>query len=340
MKIKILCLLLGLGAVALVADRLGLGPYRPRFPVTSGGHREPPSVLTREQSNLMADIYAIGVHRDRSQIAKVRAALQEDHPAIVKVALKALGRLGATEAVEDIHALQRRLTANSEIQPVAALALARIEAERTVSLASDRERLQKKVGRFLGVAAVSVNQIHKGASWYASERQAGRYDGPPPFEVRVLRGAAEIAEEAYQKGVQDAFTVAGLDFSRDYPAQLKVKLSQMSRQQRIEWLVESLSQKRVLRAENYYDLQALADEGESASKAIIAKLREMKAHRDQYPHHIGFSALFDTLIAIGDPNTVPVVRSFSKDGDAWVGYYADQALGYLEKNWRKVWADL
>ncbi|MEM2356141.1 MAG: HEAT repeat domain-containing protein [Candidatus Bathyarchaeia archaeon] len=332
---KILWLVLGLGIV-FVAHHLGFGPYRPRFPVKVGASTEPPSVLTREQDNLLADIRAIGLRRDHSQIVKVRAALKEEHPFILITALLALGRLGATESVEDIRALQKRLQDDSHIQSFAALALARIQAESAVPQTVNQEQLRQKIKHFLTAADLSVRQIYKGASWYIAQWQAGRYRDLAPFEVQALRQIAEITSEAYEKGVQDAFTVVGLDFSRDHAAQLKAQLGQMSREQRVQWLVDLLSKKRVGRWEEEYEVQALADEGLFASKAIITKLREMRTHRTQYPYNASFALLFRALICIGDTDSIPVVRSFLNDSDRWVRYYAEQTLRHLEQGWRVV----
>jgi HEAT repeat protein len=330
---KILWLVLGLGAVVFVAARLGFGPYRPRFPIKARVSREPYSVLTREQSNFMAEVRAIGLRRDRSQIAKVLKALKEEHPLIVITAILALARLETPEAIKDLVALQSQLPENSELQPFIALALARIEAGHAFPEVKDERQLQAKMRHFLKVAKVSPSQIHKGALWYTEQCRKRLYSRWAPFEVQVLRQAAEMAGEAYQNGILNAFKVTGLDFSLDYASQLKAKLGQMSREHRIQWLVDSLSKKQVGRWEEDYEIQALADEGLVASKAIIAKLQEMRTHRTQYRYHAGFALLFRTLACIGDHDSIPVVKSFLNDSDSWVRYYAKQALRYLEQRW-------
>jgi hypothetical protein len=187
--------------------------------------------------------------------------------------------------------------------------------------------------RFLQAAKVSVSQIHKGALWYTEQLKVKRY-GRAPFEVQVLRQAAEIAVDAYQRGVKDAFKIVGLNFSLDYVAQLKVRLAQMSKEQRISWLVDILSKKQVARMEEDYLMQALADEGEEASKAIIAKLKEIKLNRDKY-HYVSFMLLFRTLTCIGDPDAIPVIQSFSNEPD-WLGYYAEQAIKIMKEGRRTV----
>lgn len=97
-----------------------------------------------------------------------------------------------------------------------------------------------------------------------------------------------------------------------------------------------MSKKQVGRWEEDYEIQALADEELVASKAIIAKLQEMRTHRTQYRYHAGFALLFRTLACIGDHDSIPVVKSFLNDSDSWVRYYAKQALRYLEQRWRIV----
>jgi|GEM_PF-1189022 len=333
---RILWVVLGIGAIVLVADHLGLGPYRPRFSLTTGISGTPYPVLTPEQASLMADIRAIGLRRDRSQIAKVLEALEEEHPLVIITALLTLGRLEVPEVKENLLALQTRLPENSEIQPFIALALARIEAGQAIPQVRDESSLRAKVRHFLRAAKVSPTQVHKGALWYVKQLQQKRYPRWAPFEVQVLRQVAEMAGEAYQNGILNAFKVTGLDFSLDYASQLKAKLGQMSREQRIQWLVDSLSKKQVGRWEEEYEIQALADEGLVASKAIISKLKEMSTYRAQYRNHVGFALLFRTLTCIGDPDSIPIVKSFLNDRDGWVRYYAEQALKYLEQGWRVV----
>ncbi len=194
----------------------------------------------------------------------------------------------------------------------------------------------RKVGAFMKAAKVSLPQVHKGALWYGEQLRLRRYSRWAPFEVQVMRQVAEMAGEAYGMGVSDAFTVVGMNFSLDHAAQLKVRLGQMGREERIRWLVDSLSKKRVGRWEEDYEMQALADEGMAASKVIIAKLQEMRMRRADYSHHTGFALLFRTLTSIGDPNAVSVIMSFLNDDNDWVRYYAKQSLGYLEQGWRVV----
>jgi len=332
MKKKLLWIIGGTAVIIIIANQLDIGPYRPRFPIAQRTG-VPYPYMTVEEENLFAEIRDIGIKRDLSRIDKVRHALLENHPAILIAASLALGRLGTKEAIDDLHALQARLASGSEVQPFIALALARIEAERDYPNVTDENQLQRKMKRFLQAAKVSVSQIHKGALWYTEQLKVKRY-GRAPFEVQVLRQAAEIAVDAYQRGVKDAFKIVGLNFSLDYVAQLKVRLAQMSKEQRISWLVDILSKKRVARMEEDYLMQALADEGEEASKAIIAKLKEMKLNRDKY-HYVGFMLLFRTLTCIGDPDAIPVIQSFSNEPD-WLSYYAEQAIKIMKEGRRTV----
>lgn len=292
-----------------------------------------PPLITQKEENLLAEIHEIGLQRDKSQIDKVRNALKENHPALLISALLALGRLGAKESIEDIYALRVRMASGSEVQPFIALALARIEAERAFPQVTNGEQLKLKVQRLLQAGQVSVSQVHKGALRYTEQLKARRY-GWAPFEVQILRQAAEIAADAYQRGVKDAFNIVKLNFSLDRVAQLKVQLGQMSKEQRIRWLVNVLSIKQVARMEDNYLMQALADEGEAASKVILAKLKEMEKNRDKY-HHIGFMLLFRTLTCIGDPDAIPIVQSFASE-PGWLGYYAEQALKIMKEGRRTV----
>lgn len=294
--------------------------------------------MTREQSNLVADLRIIGLSKDKSKLEKVIASLNEDHPFIIISALLALSRLGAEEAIDEINLLETRLPDNSELQPFIALALARIEAEKDFSQVTDRNQLRAKVKHFLQAAKVSTPQIYKGASWCAEQLRAKLYPRWAPFEVQVLRHIAEMTGEAYQKGVKDAFSAVGMNFSVDYVARLKAKLAQMNQRQRVQWLVDLLSKKQFRGWKENYEMQALADEGDIAKETIIAKLWEMQRNRDLYPYHIGFASLFRTLVAIGNREAVPVIRSFLNDQDKWVRYYAEHAHRFLLRGHRIVWA--
>lgn len=334
---KFVMVLLGIIVVMLIADRLGFGPNRPRFPVGEW-EEEPYSVLTREQSNFIADIRIIGLSKDKRQVGKVLAALTEDHPLIIISALLALGRLGAVEAIDEVHLLQTRVQENSELQLFTTLALARIEAERSFPQVDNKDQLRMKIRKFLQAAGVSPSQIRKASSWYAELLRAKLYPRWAPFEVQVLRHIAEMTGEAYQRGIKEAFSATGMDFSVDYVARLKAGLAQMNRQQRVQWLVDSLSKKQFGRREENYEMQALADEGDIAKEAIIVKLKEMQRDRASYPYHIGFALLFDVLVTIGDREALPIIRSFLNDRNKWVRYYSERAHGFLSEGRRVVWA--
>ncbi|MCS7192883.1 MAG: hypothetical protein NZ937_07880 [Armatimonadetes bacterium] len=286
------------------------------------------------ECTLMAEIRTIGLRRDKSQFEKVRAALWERHPGIVITAIMALGRLGVKEAEEELRALQ---TLIPEYSSFIQLALARLKTENAFPDISNNWQFCQKIAYFLKILNKSENQINQIASKYAENLQKlpTSLIGTP-IEVQALRQIAEMATEAYAKGIHNAFASLKLDFSLDPVAQLKVKLGQMSSKERIRWLVDLLSRKKVLRWQENYEMQALADEGKEAVEAIIAKLKEMAIKRQDYPAHAGFAALFRTLVSIGDHKAIPVIETFLNDNNEWVRYYAQQALGDLKQGRRVV----
>lgn len=285
------------------------------------------------ECTLMAEIRAIGIRRDKSQIEKVIAALWERHPGVVITAILALGRLGVKEAEEELQNLQ---TLVPEYSGFIQLALARLQAENAFPTVSNDQQFRQKVTYFLKTLNKSENQINQIALKYAKGLQKMPSSLiATPIEVQALRQIAEMASEAYAKGVRNAFTSLKLDFSLDPVAQLKMKLGQMPKKERIKWLVDLLSRKKVLSWQENYEMQALADEGQEAVEVIITKLKEMMTKRQDYPAHAGFAALFRTLAAIGDHRVIPVIETFLNDSNEWVQYYAQQALKDLRQG-RKV----
>ncbi len=305
---------------------------RPQPAFASHGTPAPP--LTREEADLLVAVREVGLKRDRTQLPLVRRALKESHPFLLTAAVLAAGRLGDTESLPAMEAIAQRRIETREGE-VAKAALAYVKAESAVGRANSAAAFSRKVNHFLSAAGLSAARIRGAAQAYAAQKKAGGH-GPMPFELHALRCAADLVMEASEAGVSNAASLSGLDFSLDYPAQLKVKLAPMSHQERIAWLVELLSKKKAGRWQEDYEMQALADEGLAASQAIIAKLQEMKAHRDQYPYHPGFVLLFRTLTCLNDPDAIPAVRSFLNDDDRWVRHYAQQALGRLEGGVRVV----
>jgi hypothetical protein len=153
------------------------------------------------------------------------------------------------------------------------------------------------------------------------------------LEVYALRQVAECAAEGCEAGVVSAAAIAGMDFSLDYAAQLKVSLAPMSKKERIDWLIESIAHKKVIKGEDYYEVRALADEGTEAVEPILAKLRTVKTDREDYVYP-GISTLFNVLVCIGDKRAIPIIRSFVGDKDDWLDYYARQQIQRLETGFR------
>lgn len=300
----------------------------------TASHGKPPPPLTQEQADLLVTVREAGLKRDRSKLSFVRKALKESHPFLLTAAVLAAGRLGDTESIPAIEAIAQRHVETREGE-VAKAALAYVKAESAVGRVNSAATFLRKVNHFMSAAGLSAARIRGAAQTYAGLKKSGEH-APVPFELHGLWCVADFVMEAFEAEVPNAAALTELDFSLDYPAQLKVKLALMNHQERIAWLIESLSKKRAGRWQEDYEMQALADEGLNASKAVIAKLREMRTHRNQYPHHTGFVLLFRTLTCLNDPDAIPAVRSFLNDDDRRVRHYAQQALGRLEGGVRIV----
>jgi hypothetical protein len=207
----------------------------------------------------------------------------------------------------------------------------RIKTENAVGRVTSGESLSRKVSHFLSTTKLSKTRIEEAAGAFHARGGAGEQQ--TPFEVYALRQMADFVAEGCEAGVPNAASVAGMNFSLDHATQLKVRLAPMSKKQRIDWLIESIARKKVIRGEDYYEVRALADEGTEAVEPILAKLRTLKSNREGYTY-TGISTLFEPLACIGDKRAIPVVQSFVGDSDKWLNHYARQQLERLEAGYR------
>ncbi len=283
-----------------------------------------------KQADLIAAVREAGLKRDRTKLPLVRQALKEWHPDVLTTALLAAGRLGDSEAVDQISSIAT-VHLGDTVGYLADVVLARIQTEKAVGRATSDAAVSRKVNHFLSTARLSKTRIEQAVK--AFNAQGGEREYVIPLEVYALRQVAECAAEGCEAGVVNAATIAGIDFSLDYAAQLKVRLAPMSKKERIDWLIESIARKKVIKGEDYYEVRALADERTEAIEPILAKLRSVKTNREGYAYP-GISTLFNVLACIGDKRAIPVIRSFVGDKDDWLDYYARQQIQRLEIGFR------
>ncbi len=279
----------------------------------------------------LAEMRVAGLRCDRSQISNLRDILKNPYPdnrkgylppasqLFVITALRALTRLGAAEAVPDIDQLIADSKDCPEVANYAKVQKARLLAENSAQgITNSKAHALAVISRFYSVLGLSSTDLNAGVKQYQhqllTEPQGAGNGTPVSVEVYAVR---ELADMAYQRSYQDFLSLPGvsqIDFSLDYPSALKLRLVPLSREARIETLIEALVNTRILGRGEDYDMQLLADEGLAASPAIAAQLNKMKMHRSEYQEN-NFSALFRVLSAIGDQEQAPVVARFVDDPD-------------------------
>ncbi|MEJ5385112.1 MAG: hypothetical protein WHS44_09560 [Fimbriimonadales bacterium] len=174
--------------------------------------------------------------------------------------LLALARLEDARSLPDLMALRSK--PEWKDHPYLIPAIARIKAGVAVPRVRTAEDWQRKVAVFLQEC------IGEGDSETARSRH----------QAVCTRFLAEMASEAYAVGVREAFRVLsemGTDWQSDSIANWIAELGQRTGQERAEWLLARLRTATAIRAELYYDLQALADCGEIAVKLLIGWWKEL-----------------------------------------------------------------
>lgn len=222
----------------------------------------------------LARIRQIGVRKDRAQLQVLLHALQRkpDSNALfsLKVAmpaptapfywhwqtavLLALARLEDARSLPDLMAL--RSNPEWKDHPYLIPAIARIKAGIAVPQVQTAADWRRKVAVFLRECQS------------ADDSETARSH----HQAVCTRFLAEMASEAYAAGVREAFRVLremGTDWQSDPVANWIVELGQRTGHERAEWLLARLRTATAIRAELYYDLQALADCGEIAVKLLI-----------------------------------------------------------------------
>lgn len=288
-----------------------------------------PPLALREEVDLCIELRKAGLKRDRTKLPLIRKVLKEEwHPTILTAALMAAGRLADEESIPAIQSIIQRYQ-ETNVGELAEVIIALIQTEKWVEEANSPQALIRKIKTFLKIVKMSKERIEEAARAF----RRAKWRSYTPSEIYAFRLIAELVAEAIKAGVPNAANIAGLDFSLDYAAQLKVRLASMSKRERISWLIETIARKRVIRGQDYYLVCALADEGIEAVEPILAKLKFLKHNREGYAYP-GIKTLFRTLACIGDKRAIPVIRSFVGDKEIWLDYYARQALEYLESGRR------
>lgn len=313
---------LSLAALALtggVRDR----PKAAANASTESGYPVPGPIDNWDQGIQAQAIRTAGLRGDRFQIPAITAWLQKPpHPDFIPTALHALARLGATEALPTIDALrQQRPNWGGDFGTVAR---ARLVAEASSKAESDPTRqAAMKVDRFYHELGLSPAELTSTVSRYRPEQpKASDSYSLPPLEVYAMRELADIVYMGSYSAYAALPGVADVDFSKDYPSFLKIRLAPLSQELRLSWLINDLAHKKTLGANDSYEMQLAADGGTDASHLAMSKLWEMDNRRDVYIH-TGFAALFEVLDAIRDKDQGPIFVHFAHDRDPFVAHYCN-----------------
>lgn len=292
------------------------------MPVVNAAPLRPINPDEERQINAMRPA---GLHGDRSQIPVMIAVLEapsHPHPLVMKTALHALSRLGATEAVPAIDTLISN-EGNSDVGNYARIAKARLLAESsTKGVTNSSTRAAAKMDRFYKeteLTSAALNSAIERYHQHLHEKRIGNADSLN--EVYAMR---EIADMVYEGVFKDYHALAGvsqINFQLDLPSSLKMWLAPLAQRDRVDALIQDLSHQQYNGERERLEIQLAADEGMIASHAAADQLRYMDTHRDQYPRE-GFNALLGVLDLLGDKEQTALVEHFMHDTDGYIASYA------------------
>ena len=280
-------------------------------------------------------LHQAGLKHDRTQLPALLAAVSTppDHFHFF-TAVHALVRIGDPQALPALDAAIQRLADDKEPCEYAEVARARLLADGEAQKhTGQRQQAQTRLSTFLATLQLDANTLNVTVTrdWEHWMSNGGEASTRAQYAMREL---ADMIYHTRDMAFAEAVKTAGVDFTTDAGAKYKVQLAPLTAQQRVDWIISEFSNKKVLKGDDFYLMQLAADEGKLASRAAAATLKEMDKHRERYPslltkeaghvNHIGFSALFDVIRAVGDKDQEPVIAHFLNDKEKWIAYYANQ----------------
>lgn len=302
--------------------------------------------LRDEDANKISGFRQAGIRGDASALPALRQALEKPrHMTYVYTSLHALAQLGDTDALPSVNKLGNN--PDEDVAHFAVAAKARLLAEkRSKQVFDQKTQVVNKTERFYSAARLTPDDMNAGVLAYSSPKTTpegytvfSTNPGPTPTSVYALR---ELADMIYRDSLVSGYyqdymalpEVAKTNFSLDYASALKMRFAPLPHDQRVSLLVDELSKKKSLRAEDDYEIQLVINEGELAVPVIADRLSGMTLQKNEY-HYMGFAALFRVLSGIGDPNTAPLIEPFLRDQNTWVSYYANQSYGNVQKGTKR-----
>lgn len=263
-----------------------------------------------------------GLRADRTQIPKLLAALNDPpHPYHRYTAIHSLAQMGAVEALPAFDGYIRKsimqTNVDSELSDFTRVARARLLAEsNSETLAGTNRRSQARMRIFINELGLRINQLNNTRAEYDRNQR-----GAKPLTLFALRELADMIYQKHDIALARYAQDAGISFDQDLPSTVKVGLASLTQQDRLNWLIEKLSNMGTLTPDNYYIIQLAVNEGEPASRAAAATLEGMK--RGRYKGAVRFGALMYVIAGVDDQKQGPVVAQFLNDPDKSVAHYAE-----------------
>ena len=272
-----------------------------------------------------------GLRRDRSQVPVLIQELETVSDDLhLYSTLHSLAQIGDVSALPTIEALIQKPGLDLQGQSFAKVARANLIAEGKAENVSDpQQKASVRLREFLAALGTDAAGINAAVAHDQALPMLHKTVGEGTY---AIEGLADMIYRHRDMALADVAKASGIDFDAEPGAKYKIQLAPLSDQERVDWLIKTLSNKQVLTTDDYFLVQLAADEGRLASRAIAARLLEMDQNRAEEDRqgtfsHAGYSILFDVVSCIGDPTQEPVLRRYLNDPDRGVVHYANLNYG-------------
>ena len=267
-----------------------------------------------------------GLLRDRSQVPALIHELETVSDDLhLYSTLHSLAQIGDMSALPAMDALLKR-PGLGEHYSYAIVARARLIAEgKAEKVAGPQGKASARLREFLaalGTDAAGINAAvvkDKAQSTFHKTIGVGTY---------AIEGLADMIYRHRDMALADVAKASGIDFDAEPGAKYKIQLAPLSDQERVDWLIKTLSNKQVLTTDDYFLVQLAADEGKLASHAAAARIIEMDQQRAEDERRgnffdVRYGALFRVMAGIGDPAQASLVGRYIHDPNRAVWHYAE-----------------
>ena len=279
--------------------------------------------LKDEDSNRIETFRLAALRNDRSLLpSMIQAIGNPSHKGYTYSTIHALAQLGATDALPVIEEYVQDRT-DADLSNFSKVSKARLVAKSVSETAFKSKQSTNKILRFykeLGMTPIEMNadlaayQISLNPNFKNAQGEGNRFSivadaVPPPHPVGVY-AVRDLADMVYHGDYNTCISlpeVAQIDFTRDYPSALKMRLAALPSEQRLSVMLQELSHKKNLNHWDNYEIQLASNEGLTASNAAAALLKIMETTPNQYSD-VGFTALVRVIWGTGDSTKVDLVK--------------------------------